>query len=231
MTIAPHDWFFDGWPFDVFEECALKNYENINNGNLDAWAEYCISGYVLGVSLHRRKLSPKGNGIEDWTNLHVLFADAPLDPREPLPLFHERWGQGMRALYTNTFSPKRYARHLHMLASADMSACHQRSEPQAANQIISAWRKQNKITLTGHLRPVAVAADEAGRRKTFVDFETGLDNCPSGIVREVSGANLLNPVALACWRARLRARAPFEHERWNWARLTPADRLTIPRTA
>lgn len=82
-----------------------------------------------------------------------------------------------------------------------------------------------------YLRLVAVAADEEGRRKTFVDCETRINNCPSGIVDDVLGANLLNPVALAYWRARLRARAAFEHERWNRVRLTPADRITLPRTA
>ena len=234
----PADWKFSGWPFDIHREISVPgNYRNFEGDrHSELWAPFELRGYVLGVSLRRRQ-AIRGDGHEgDWTNLHVLFGSAPLETGEPSVLFHENAFGGMKALHRQRDGTCRYTRHMHFSTlSADGESNDAASEPEQTDAIISAWRRQEPITVRGSFFALGAEPTEAGRRSIFTGFDRR-HTCPTGIIEEVRGADgaapppMLNPAALLFWRAVLRARSYVEHERFNWLRLTPQEQRTFPRS-
>lgn len=234
-TSAPSDWVFNGWGFDIYREIALPGgYQNFQDRLDDLWVPFSIRGFVLGVSLHRRPVFGGTEGKEGpWTNLHLLIGSNPLAPgerREEPPLFYENYGGGMKVLHNSRRDPNRYTRHIHFAARGDANGA--TSEPPETDALISAWRRQERITLDGEF--FAIPQEREGA--TFTHFDPGGEACPTGTITDVLGADgkapaLLNPVSLAYWRARLRARSYIEHERWNWLRLRAVDRQAAPTTA
>ena len=238
---VPAGWKFGGWGFDIHDEISVPgNYQNFEGDRYDElWAPFELCGYVLGVSLRRRQ-AIRGCGHEgDWTNLHVLFGSAPLAPRERQdepPIFYENALGGMRSIFNNRRNPNRYTRHIHFTAlTANGEPSTATSEPEQTDAIISAWRRQEPITVRGSFFALGSDPTEAGRRMLFTGFDRK-HTCPTGIIEDVRGANgeapprMLSAAALAYWRAVLRVRSYVEHERFNWLRLTQQERRTFPRS-
>ena len=235
---TPADWTFNGWPGvkDIHAEISMRgNYDAFRDRPNDLWAPFAVRGYVLGVSRRRRKASQHDNGAQDWTNFHVLLGSSPLAAGEMgEPLFAERDQGGMRVMLDSRRAPNRYIRHFHFFANEFMTNTPD-TEPEETNALISAWRHQEPITLTGWLYAMGGDPTEAGRRMLFTGFDRR-HTCPTGIIGDVRGANgeapprMLSAAALAFWRARLRVRSYWEHERFNWLRLTPEERRTFPRS-